>query len=201
MMGTFRHGRWSSHAGCALGALCLAALTACTNKADPSTEGSPAASHTAAAPNNAVGSPAADAPWTGTQAPPDALAAYDAMWEDIMSVSRTSDYKNPRIAMHMIGQPLNSWTLNVSRDRSRGWVGRGRLTWHPRVTSVTPTESPTRVEVADCLDSTRWVNVTADGKPTDDTPGGRHRSASAITKTAGGSWRVSEQLIGDAGTC
>ncbi|WP_157538075.1 hypothetical protein [Kitasatospora azatica] len=118
-----------------------------------------------------------------------------------MAVSETSDYKNPRLAQHMLGQPLSFWTENVARDQTRGWVGRGRLTWKAKVTSVTPAAAPDRVEVADCLDSTNWVNVTTDGKPAKDTPGGRHRSASAITRAADGSWRVSQQLVGEVGTC
>jgi hypothetical protein len=185
--------------------MCLAALTACTGKADLSIEGTPApfgaASYGAGAAVYSSGSQTDGSSSTGTAAPAEALAVYDAMWEDIMVVSQTSDDRSPQLALHMMGQPLSFWTASVSRDHSKGWVSQGNLSWHAKVTLVTPADAPTRVEVADCLDTTQWVNVTVDGKPSGDRPGGRHRLTAAITKADDGTWRVSEQLIGDAGTC
>ncbi|MEY9969297.1 hypothetical protein ABIA33_007385 [Streptacidiphilus sp. MAP12-16] len=119
------------------------------------------------------------------------------MWEDIMAVSRTSDYTNPRLAAHMIGVPLAHWTELIAANQSKGWVGRGRQVWSPQVKSV----APTLVTVTDCLDDSDWVNYTKDGTKAPDAPDGRHTSAAAITLQPDGTWRVSEQMIGKLGSC
>ncbi|MGE7433991.1 hypothetical protein [Kitasatospora sp. NPDC001175] len=154
-------------------------------------------------PSAAQTSPTNDAApsWSGVPAPPEALAAYSAMWEDIMAVAQTSAYTDPRIAKHMMGKPLTFWTEQLAKDQSKGKVSKGLLTSKPVVTSVSPQDSPNRVEVTDCLDSSHWQHFTVDGQLAADAGGGRHRSAAAITKRWDGSWVVSEQLIGEVGTC
>ncbi|MDH6579402.1 hypothetical protein [Kitasatospora sp. MAP5-34] len=137
----------------------------------------------------------------GVAAPPEALAAYDAMWEDVMAAALTADYRNPRLAAHMTGQPLTLWSQTFADEQGKGLVGKGRLVWKARVTSVSPPTAPNRVEVADCLDDTHWLKYKADGSLADDVPGGRSRSASAITLQADGKWAVSEQITGAEGTC
>jgi hypothetical protein len=195
---TLWRGRWNGCTGFALGMMCLAALTACVPNANLSIEGAPAnASDGAGGAVYSSGSLSVDSTETDAAAPPEALAVYDAMWEDIMVVSQTSDDTSAQLALHMSGQPLRFWAMSVSRDHSNGRVERGNLSWHAKVTLATPT----RVEVTDCVDTTQWVNVTLDGKPSGGTPGGRHRSTAAITKAVDGSWHVSEQHIGDVGTC
>jgi hypothetical protein len=66
---------------------------------------------------------------------------------------------------------------------------------------VTPADAPNRVEVADCLDDTHWLKYKADGSLADNVPGGRSRSASAITLQSNGKWLVTEQITGAEGTC
>jgi hypothetical protein len=123
------------------------------------------------------------------------------MWRDIMAVSLTSDFTNPRLAAHLTGDALGQWTQTIGNDKVKGWVARGALAWNPTVRSATPSGHPTTVEVQDCLDSTAWMNYTKDGKRAPDSPGGRHASAALITLQADGAWRVSSQTIGQVGTC
>jgi hypothetical protein len=124
------------------------------------------------------------------------------MWRDIMAVSLTSDYTNPRLAAHLTGDALGQWTQTIGNDKAKGWVARGALTWNPTVRSATPSGHPTTVEVQDCLDDTHWVAYTKDGKPVSvGNPSGRQASASIITLQADRVWRVSAQTIGKVGTC
>jgi hypothetical protein len=190
-----------------VGLACLTGVVGCTNAVSPSVEvtskASASISSTASAASTVSGSAsAAPAPlWSGVAAPPEALAAYDAMWEDIMTAALTADYRNPQLAAHMMGQPLTAWSQALADEQGKGLVGKGRLVWKARVTSVTPPAAPSRVEVADCLDDTQWLKYKADGSLADDVPGGRRRSASAITLQADGKWEVSEQITGAEGTC
>jgi hypothetical protein len=123
------------------------------------------------------------------------------MWEDIMTASLTADFRNPRLAAHMTGQPLTAWSRALADEEAKGLVGKGRLVWRARVTSVTPATGPNRVEVADCLDDSHWLKYKADGSLADNVPGGHRRSASAITLQPNGKWEVSEQITGAEGTC
>lgn len=183
---------------------CVAGLAGCTGKGGSSeavtTKPTPSAS--AAAPSAAAPSSSSPAPaWTGVPAPPEALAAYQAMMQDITALAETSDYKNPRLATHMIGQPLGHWTTALADQHAKGLVSHGAPTWNPKVTKVTPPDRPNRVEVSDCLDGTHWLKYKLDGQLADDIPGGKHNSAAAITLQSNGRWLVTEQLIGEAGTC
>ncbi|WP_329562066.1 hypothetical protein [Kitasatospora sp. NBC_01266] len=195
-----------------LGLAGIAGLMGCTNKGgsseavtvQPSSSSGGMASTSASEQTalSAAPSPSSPAPsWTGVPAPPEALAAYDAMMQDITALAATSDYKNPRLASHMTGQPLTYWTKALIDQHTKGLVSHGAPVWNPRVTKVTPADQPDRVEVADCLDGTHWLKYKLDGQLADDVPGGKHISAAAITRQPDGSWQVDQQLIGAVGTC
>jgi hypothetical protein len=104
---------------------------------------------------------------------------------------------------HMLYQPLTDWAQQFADSKRDGVVSAGQPTWSPEVVSVTPAVKPNRVEIADCVDATHWLQVhAASGKPVDDVPGGRHRSEAAVTfVSVTQSWMVTQQVYGKAGSC
>lgn len=196
MADSVRNKHFPRLAGCLASVAVLSALTACSGASVPSSDaGSASASSPSSGSSSRTASPSPSETSANTALA--ALAAYNAMWEDIIAVAQTSDFTNPRLATHMTGGVLAHWTELVATNQSRGWVGRGRQIWNAHVTSA----SPTAVTVSDCLDDSGWVNYLKDGQRAPDSPDGRHASAAEITLQPDGSWRVSEQIIGKLGSC
>ncbi len=149
-------------------------------------------------------------PWTsatGTAAQQDAataaMASYNGMWQDLIAVSAISDFMAPRLMAHMLDQPLTDWAQQFATEKRKGIVASGRPVWDPEVVSVSPSGKPDRVEIADCIDSTNWLQVyAATGKPVNNVPGGRHRSEAVATiDPVTGSWLVTQQVYGKVGSC
>ncbi|MBL7489721.1 hypothetical protein I6A60_29325 [Frankia sp. AgB1.9] len=134
------------------------------------------------------------------QAGRDALGAYRGMWADWVAVAATSDYQDPRLAQHLSGAAFSMVYKAVYLNKSQGLVGRGQPTLSPRVTAATPADNPTRITVIDCTDDSQWLRYTLDGKPKDDTPGGRHLTEALLLQNAG-VWKVDQLLIQEIGTC
>lgn len=188
-----------------VGLIGLVGLAGCSSNGVPSHQvsahaGPPAmTAGVAASPSSPA--PSAAPSWTGVPAPPEALAAYDAMMRDVTAVAATSDYKDPRLAAHMTAQALSFWTTTLADQQAKGLVSRAAPQWSPRVTKVSPDECPDRVEVADCLDDSAWLKYKPDGTVADDVAGGKHASAAAIVRKPDGLWVVDQQVIGAIGTC
>jgi hypothetical protein len=125
------------------------------------------------------------------------------MWDDLVAVAVISDFKDPRLMQHMLYQPLTDWAQQFADSKRDGVVSAGRPTWNPEVVSVTPADKPTRVEIADCVDDSKWLRIRkTTGKPIDNVPGGRHRSEAAVTFVAvTQSWMVTQQIYGKTGSC
>ncbi|WP_218639565.1 hypothetical protein [Streptomyces acidiscabies] len=72
---------------------------------------------------------------------------------------------------------------------------------YPKVISAEPPDSPTRVMVSDCGDSTNWLKYRKDtGELADDTLGGRRAITAEVKKDAGG-WKVARFAVEAVGTC
>jgi hypothetical protein len=125
------------------------------------------------------------------------------MWDDLIAVAAISDFKDPRLIQHMMGQPLTDWAQQFADSKRDGVVSAGRPTWSPEVVSVTPADKPNRVEIADCVDDSHWPHVyKATGKLVDNVPGGRHRSEAAVTfDPVSQRWMVTQQVHGTVGSC
>ncbi len=80
-----------------------------------------------ASPSSVLPSPWASSSGSGAQraAASAAVVAYDGMWEDLIAAGATSDFKDPRLASHMLYQPLTDWMQLFADDSGRGIV-RGR---------------------------------------------------------------------------
>ena len=130
-----------------------------------------------------------------------AIAAYDAMWQDMAAVALTADYQSPRLAQHAAGEALSLLTRGVYTNRRRGVVVRGRPATRPAVTSLKPSTEPTTATIRDCFNDTNWLNyIAATGQLQNHVPGGLHQTTATV-KDISGTWKVTGLQVGAAGTC
>lgn len=130
----------------------------------------------------------------------DALAAYEAMWDDMVAVAAIPDYQSPRLAEHAASKAVTTLVEGVYTLQRDGLVAKGELVSTPSATGAEPVDRPTKVFLTDCLDGTRWLNYTAAGELENDTPGGLRRTTATV-EIIDGSWKVTDVLVGGIGTC
>jgi hypothetical protein len=125
------------------------------------------------------------------------------MWNDLVLLSKTSDWKNPEMGRYMTGDVLSSWSSSIAQNKAEGLVVLGTPRTAPYVFRLSPSAQPSTVEVADCVDDSNWLQyLAATGKLADHDPGGRHWSEAAVTfDPTWQRWLVSQQLIGRRGSC
>lgn len=128
------------------------------------------------------------------------LSAYRAMWADLVTAARTSDYQSPLLPQHASGSALTIFVQGLARDQLAGIVTKGKPVLDPRVTSLTPSVDPTHATVADCFDDTHWVEYKVTGGLAKNAPGGR-RATTADLVMKDGVWKVTQITIGNTGTC
>ncbi|MET9085527.1 hypothetical protein ABZX77_27195 [Streptomyces sp. NPDC004237] len=175
----------NGHGGLAsLAALVLLLTAAACTSADgaPGPPGTPASGRSAAA-----------APPSGDAA---ALAAYQAMWGDVVVAARTSDAGHSRLDDHAEGGALQLLLHMMRANKEQGVVTKGQPTFAPVVTKA----GASTVVIQDCADDSRWLQYTEDGSLKDDVPGGHHRVDATVSKH-GGRWLVESLYIGEVGTC
>ena len=124
-----------------------------------------------------------------------AIAAYRAMWEDTAEASRTSDPKNPRLNDHAQGGALSLLQYTMEQARKAGTTGRGA----PRADPTVVKASASKVELRDCVDGSKWVQVKPSKSPSR-LSGGSYRTEATVVLSSG-TWKVSELYWEDAGTC
>jgi hypothetical protein len=132
--------------------------------------------------------------------PADVLTAYRAMWADLVTAAKTSDYQSPLLSQHASGSVVTLFVQGLARDQLNKIVTRGEPVLHPRVNSLSPAAQPARATVADCFDDTHWVEYTTSGALAKNTPGGRRATMAVLVKKAG-LWKVSKLTVGATGTC
>jgi hypothetical protein len=128
------------------------------------------------------------------------LSAYRAMWADLVSAARTSNFQSPRLSRHATGQALTLFVQGLARDQLHGIVTRGTPVLHPMVTSLSPERDPSRATVGDCFDDTHWLEYQTTGKLAKNAPGGRRATTAQLINTSG-TWQVDQITIGKPGTC
>ncbi|MPZ79679.1 MAG: hypothetical protein GEV28_04475 [Actinophytocola sp.] len=124
------------------------------------------------------------------------------MWEDYAVAAETSNWQDPRLGQHATGTALTNITRGLYTDKANGLVSKGRPKVDPQVSSVEPASAPVKVIIADCGDSTDWIQYRVDtGEPADDIPGGRREINAVVEKQAGGAWQVTDFGVQEIGTC
>jgi hypothetical protein len=128
------------------------------------------------------------------------LAAYRAMWADLVSAAQTSDFQSTQLSQHTTGQALTLFVQGLAWDQLHGIVTRGEPVLHPVVTSLSPNPDPTRATVTDCFEDTHWLEYKTSGGLAKKTAGGRRATTAELVKTAG-TWKVTQITVGKTGTC
>jgi hypothetical protein len=164
-------------------------------------------------PAPAAGSPSGSGPTSPSSAPPSsvsptdvarqqAISAYLGMWEDMAAAGETSNWQDARLGQHATGTALTNVTRGLYADKTNGLVSKGRPKNAPQVSSVEPQAAPTKVIIADCGDSTNWLQYRADnGQPADNSPGGRREINAVVEMQGDGAWRVTDFGVHGIGTC
>ncbi len=194
--GTRGHGRWRVVVGVLVAATTLAGCSI-GGPVDPMPLSGPS--------SDAAASPVPESPGVDSdvdRASRDALATYEAMWQDFAEAGLTSDWQSPELGRHATGIALTNLSRGLYADNYNGLVTRGEPVLDPRVTSVEPVDDPTTVRVADCGDSSNWLKYRADtGARADDNPGGRRMITAVVELQADRSWKVSDYAVRDLGSC
>ena len=175
----------------------VAAAVAVGGVAVLATACSSTATSTAAASGTATHTPTASASPSTPNPATEALAAYAAMWAEVVAANKTSDYQAPDLADHLGGQALLTLTTNMAAEKEQGIIALGRPVLHPTVVSA----SATSVHIQDCVQDKAWLQYyAATEKLVDNVPGG-DRATTATVTDENGVWKVTEMNSGSDGTC
>jgi hypothetical protein len=130
---------------------------------------------------------------TSTAAPATAavLAAYRAASSAFVQALTTADPNYPALAATMVDPELQSVRANLLADQRQGIVGRGSVTLHPKVASV----SATSATVLDCAYSASELVYAASGKPVPPVTPPENDGVRATLILTGGTWKLSKQTV------
>ncbi|WP_181649692.1 hypothetical protein [Streptomyces sp. WAC00263] len=137
-------------------------------------------------------------PADGTES--EAIATYRAMWADAEAAARTADPKHPRLDNHAEQKAL--WLLQYMMEHARkaGVTIEGTVVVDPMVVK----SGKDKVELRDCIDGSKWVQVKpggSSGGSSDGLSGGRRRAEARVVRAAADKWKVSDLYLEDVGTC
>ncbi|MFH9964902.1 hypothetical protein ACH4PR_26490 [Streptomyces mirabilis] len=130
------------------------------------------------------------------EAESEAVAAYRAMWADTEAAARSADAKHPRLDDHAEQNAL--WLLQdvMEKARKAGVTIEGSVVVEPTVVD----SGKDKVELQDCIDGSKWVQVKPGGS-SDGLSGGRRRAKATVVRTSGDKWKVSDLYWEGVGTC
>jgi hypothetical protein len=134
---------------------------------------------------------------TATTGPSTAvIAGYRAASDAFEQALSTADPNSAGLAATMVDPQLQSVKANLVADQRQGIVGRGSVTLHPRVLSV----SGSTATVVDCVYSTTELAYQATGKPVPPVTPPENDGIHATLVLSDGVWKVSMQTVTD-GKC
>ncbi|MFF4602722.1 hypothetical protein ACFY12_08215 [Streptomyces sp. NPDC001339] len=126
----------------------------------------------------------------------EALAAYRAMWSDLVAVSASPDPGSPHLEEHATGGALELMKYGLRRAVKEGVVSKGNPRLAPEAVSATDDE----VTIRDCVDGTKWLQYKLNGELKNDVPGS-HFKADATVRRADGEWMVDRLYMHESGSC
>lgn len=186
--------RWCILSGVA--GLCLAAALSCT----PGRPLTPPVSAISGEPSASTAAPPTVSP--SEVAEQQATQAYVDMWQSMAFAGETSNWQAPELAEYATGNALTTITRSLYADHFNHVISRGGPVDHPTVSSVDPTGNPTTVRIADCGDSTHWLQYReGTTQLVDGTPGGRRSITAEVMKQPDGSWKVDQFAVEGLGSC
>ncbi|WP_433418760.1 hypothetical protein ACQP1V_03600 [Microtetraspora malaysiensis] len=129
------------------------------------------------------------------------LAAYYGMWQNFRHAASTSDWNDPAIADHAIGDAEKVLRHGLYVAYQKEQVVKGEPELRPRITALKPASGPTKATVSDCVDDTKFLIYGKDGRRVEDVdPGGRHRTTAGLVLRKG-AWYVTSFVVREVGTC
>ncbi len=158
----------------------------------------PASSATSGSASGPPASPSTDSP--ADVARHDALAAYEAMWEDMATAAETADYRSPLLAQHAASAALSILVRGLYTDKRMGIVVKGQPVTNARVVGLSPPANPTKASIVDCFDDRNWLNYKATGGLENNVPGGLHHTTATVSDIHG-VWKVTQLHVEASGTC
>ncbi len=119
------------------------------------------------------------------------LAAYRAASGAFVQALTSADPNDPALAATMVNPELQSVRANLLADQRQGIVGRGLVTLHPKVASV----SAASATVLDCAYSASELVYAASGKPVPPVTPPENDGVRATLVLTGGTWKLSKQTV------
>jgi hypothetical protein len=119
------------------------------------------------------------------------LQAYRAASNAFVQALATANPNAPALVATMSDPELLSIRANLVSDQQKGIVGRGAVTLHPKLTSL----SSTTATIVDCVYSTSELVYRATGKPVPPVTPPENDGVRATLVLAGGTWKLSKQTV------
>ena len=119
------------------------------------------------------------------------LAAYRAASNAFEQALAAANPKDQALAVTMVDPQLQGVKANLLADQRQGIVGRGTVTLHPKIESL----SATTATVVDCVYSTTELVYASSGKPVPPITPPESDGVQAVLVLTGGTWKVSKQTV------
>lgn len=124
------------------------------------------------------------------------LAAYRAASGAFEQALATANPADPALATTMVDPQLQSVKANLLADQRQGIVGRGSVTLHPKLLTL----SGSTATVIDCAYSTTELVYKATGKAVPPVTPPENDGIRATLDLTGGSWKLAKQTVME-GSC
>ena len=124
------------------------------------------------------------------------LAAYRAASRAFQQALAAANPEDPALAATMVDPQLQGVKANLLADQRQGIVGRGTVTLHPKIASL----SASTATVVDCAYSTSVLVYAKTGKPVPPVTPPENDGIRATLVLTGGSWKLARQTVTE-GTC
>jgi hypothetical protein len=119
------------------------------------------------------------------------LAAYRAASQAFEQALATASPEDPKLAETMVDPQLQSVRANLVADQAKGIVGKGAVTLHPKIMSL----SGTKATVVDCVYSTSELVYQSTGKPVPPVTPPENDGVRATLVQTDGTWKLSKQVV------
>jgi hypothetical protein len=119
------------------------------------------------------------------------LQAYRASWKAFEQASLSANAYDPQLGATMVGTQLQNVRANLLGDQHAGAVGRGTITLHPKIASI----SATTASVVDCAYSTAELIYAKTGKQVPPIAPPENDGIQSTLVLTGGTWKVSQQKV------
>ncbi|WP_157036374.1 hypothetical protein [Streptomonospora alba] len=155
--------------------------------------------------NDGPAAPTASPSQAKTSSPPsvadEAMGAYTGLWGAITKQSRSTEPDLTALERYATGQALEYARDNLRGRAEDGVVAKGAPSHSAEIAEI-DAEAGT-AEIHDCMDSTEWLQHDAEtGELIEEKPDEPiHRQVEATVHQNGLTWKVSDLLLGQIGSC